>query len=130
MKTAIDQFNSSVWLVLNKTKDYTISEGKLISYYFDLDITRRKPMTYRDEERALQYLQKNKVIKEIVKVDTAEIGLPAEENHKIYSIYHFKINNKFSEYYDIFIMKVSANIKDDFARLSSHKFSKGLLYYK
>jgi len=111
MKAAIDRFNYSVWIVLDIIKNEMISRGRTITYYFNADITRTKPLTYPDEARAIEYLIKNKVIKETETPDSVGTGLPGEYGSTAGLVYHFKVGNKFREYYDTFLLKVSANIQ-------------------
>lgn len=105
MKTANERFSYSVWFVLDKIKDYMIPNKYEISYYFDINIRRIKPLSYKDEDRALKYLIENKVIREVREPDEAEVGKPGDKHHAAFIIYNFRINRKFFEYYDTFRAK-------------------------
>lgn len=112
MVTAIDKFNYSIWFVLDKIKDYKITKGDIISYYLDLDVTRIKPISVRDERRALNFLKDNKVIGEIEELETLQLENLRGKSNRNFIIHHFRIANSFSEYYKTFTLKSLSSTKD------------------
>ncbi len=113
MKTADEKFSYSVWFVLDKIKSYMIPKNYEISYHFDANIKRTKPLTYFGEDKALKFLFDEKVIREIKDRDEAEVGKPGEKHHAAFIIYHLGINRKFFEYYDLYKIKAFSQLSDE-----------------
>ena len=106
IKTADDRFNFTVWWVLNKIRGLMLPDKKVISYHFNLDITRKNPISFGEEERVIKFLISNKVIKEVKKPDLFELGEKETKHYKVSKIYHYEIKRKFYDLYDKYTLKL------------------------
>src|SRR3989344_3454475 len=129
IKTADNRFNFTFWWVLNKIRDLMLPDKKVISYHFNLDITRKNPISFGEEERVIKFLISNKVIKEVKEPDHFEFGEEGTEDYKVSKIYHFKIMRKFYFLYDKYSLKLLPQKDIRFKKLKS-KMLKELIVSK
>lgn len=95
-------YSRAIFYVLNKIKDSLIfnPEGNQIAdYYFDISVG-RKTLGFMKEKVVLQKLKDEGIISDEGEVDVARIGESGTHGYKAYDIYHFKVSEKFDDYYD------------------------------
>ena len=108
MEKAEEKFDKSVFFVLNKIMSEALPDNfSKIRYLFDLDITRQRPISYKDEKKALEFLIDYKVIEEIAEKDVVEIGKKGTTKYKAYHSYTFATTKRFFAFYDRYSLKVS-----------------------
>lgn len=107
MKTAEEKSNYYIWLVLDKIMQETLpNQLREVSYHFNIDITRKNPISFMDERNSLNYLLNNGVIKKVGEDVIAEGGEKGKSSYYVEEIYRLKIRNKFYDFYDYFHTKV------------------------
>lgn len=99
--TAEDEFKYAVWHILNKIKKKVLPypNKKVINYMMDIDVKHQAKFLFGLERDAIQFLKNERVIKEANEADVVEIGKRGTSEYKVYELYHFKILNKFDEFY-------------------------------
>ena len=115
MKTAEEKSNYYIWLVLDKIMQETLpNQLSEVSYAFNIDITRKNPISYMNEKNSLNYLLNHGIIEKVGEDVIAEGGEKGTSSYYVEEIYRLKIKKKFYDFYDLYYTKVFGleNTKD------------------
>lgn len=102
--SADKKYVRAVFCVLNRIKDklrFNPEQKQIADYMLDLNAKWRAGSLGLMEERdILQTLRKDGIISDLDEADTLEVGERMTLQYQAYEIYHFKVSDKFNDYYD------------------------------
>jgi len=99
--TAKEKFDYAIWYILDRLerKKLPYPNKKVVDYMMNINIKYQASFLFGLERDVIQFLKDKKVIKQIGEPDIYESGKSGTPKYKAYETYHFKILNKFNDYY-------------------------------
>lgn len=101
--SADKKYNRATFYVLNKIKNDLLFDPEqkwIVDYYLDLNIKWRTGLGLMDERAILQKLRNDGIISDIGEADIVETGEKGTPHYEVSELYHFKVSDKFDNYYD------------------------------
>jgi len=102
MSTEKEYINELI-LILNKIKKRLLintANTGIIDYLFNINVKWRADHGLLNERALLQKLINEGLVSEVGEVDIFEKGEPGTMKYEAYEVLHFKVSNKFDDYYD------------------------------
>jgi hypothetical protein len=101
--SADNKYTEAMLYVLNKIKEKLLFDPEnkqIVDYSLNLNIKQREGPGFIEERNVLQILKKDGIVSDIGEVDTFENDKKGTPLYEVYEIYHFRVSDKFNEYYD------------------------------
>ena len=101
--SADNKYTEAIIYVLNRIREKLLFDPEniqMVDYMFDLNIKRREGPGLMEERAILQKLRNDGIISDVGEVDIVEIGKKGTFQYKVYDLYHFKVSDKFNDYYN------------------------------
>lgn len=106
--SADKKYIRAVFYVLNRIKSKLMFDPErksIADYMLDLNIERASTLGLMEERAILQTLRNDGIISDLDETDLVEVGENMTPQYQVYELYHFKVSDKFDDYYDSYQKK-------------------------
>lgn len=101
MATAKERFTYAVWHVLNEIEKEKLPypNKKVYDYMVNINVKHQARFLFGLERDVIQFLENEKIIKEVGEPDIVEFGEEGTREYQVYEKHHLKPLNEFDEFY-------------------------------
>lgn len=117
------KYNNAIFYVLDKIKKDLLFDPKkkrIVDYDLDINVKRQTSLRLTDERAILQKLRNDDIIRDIGEVDIIEGGKKGTAQYQVSELYHFKVSDRFDDYYDSYQKKQM--VMDNFCWFDNNSF--------